>query len=254
MKTLMKTLLLTLLGVFSASLLIAQEYKFNMREGTLRFVEVNKVTINGTSGSEVIIKAKSPKNFPERAQGLRPISGSGKVDNTGFGYAVEENEDGRSIYQVTRNGGHITVSVPSTVKLHITHSGNQGGTVEITDFSGEIEADTRYSGLKLNNITGPILANTIYGKIEGSLGTISNKDMSIVSVYGLVDIALPASTKADLKLKSSYGDIFTDFDIEFDEVNGMKSVRNRDFTGKINGGGTKLYLEAKYGNVYLRSK
>ena len=254
MKNLFKSTLVIALAFISVAGM-AQEYKAAMRTGTLKIVEINSVTIVGTTGSEVVITSDRDGKLPERAEGLRPVGAAGLIDNTGLGLAIEDTEDGKALYQVSRNSaGKIKIMVPSSVKLHITHSGNQGGGIEISDFGGEIEADTRYNGLKMSNVTGPLLISTIYGAIEASFSSISDKDMSLVSSYGLVDVSLPSATKANLKLKSSYGDIFTDMDIDFDTKDGMRGVRSSEVSGKLNGGGANLYFEARYGNIYLRNK
>ena len=38
--------------------------------------------------------------------------------------------------------------------------------------------------------------------------------MAFTSLNGIVDVTLPASVKANVKLRSDQGDVFTDFDIQ----------------------------------------
>jgi hypothetical protein len=76
-----------------------------------------------------------------------------------------------------------------------------------------------------------------------------------VSVHGHVDISLPPAIKANLKLKTVYGEIFVapDFKIDIERTGDMVKYGN-DVNGKINGGGLDITLSSTHNNVYLRKK
>ncbi|MFZ6010547.1 MAG: hypothetical protein ACOYXT_09380, partial [Bacteroidota bacterium] len=79
--------------------------------------------------------------------------------------------------------------------------------------------------------------------------------ISIVSVYGHVDVAIPVTTKANLKLSTSYGEIFVAPEFKIDvERRGDMIEYDDEVNGKINGGGTIIDLSANYGKIYLRKK
>jgi hypothetical protein len=70
-------------------------------------------------------------------------------------------------------------------------------------------------------------------------------------VYGYADVTIPAATKANLKMDTSYGEILVDpnFNIDFE------SSRDGDrVAGKLNGGGVNIDISCNYGKVYLRKK
>ena len=79
---------------------------------------------------------------------------------------------------------------------------------------------------------------------------------------GTVDVTLPASIKADLKLRSDQGDVFTDFDLQMQQSAASTSTSknngrfridvNRSITGTINGGGPDIELRTLNGSVILR--
>lgn len=76
--------------------------------------------------------------------------------------------------------------------------------------------------------------------------------LSIVSVYGYADVTLPASIKANIKLTTSYGELYASPDFKI-EVDRSLDDENR-VSGKINGGGMNIDIGSSYGKVYLRKK
>ena len=68
--------------------------------------------------------------------------------------------------------------------------------------------------------------------------------------------------KANVKLKSDRGDVFSDFDIDIDKTQpkanrstqtGMYKVTIEDWVyGKINGGGPEVMMKNMNGNIYVR--
>ena len=86
--------------------------------------------------------------------------------------------------------------------------------------------------------------------------------MAFSTLNGNVDVTFPASVKANVKLKSDRGDIFSDFDIDVDKgqpkttrtsQNGMYHVKIEDWVyGKINSGGPEVMMKNMNGNIYIR--
>ena len=67
----------------------AQEFKLAKSTGRLEIKEVNRVTIEGYSGTEIVFTSKSnDREKDERAKGLRAVSSLGLEDNTGLGLSV----------------------------------------------------------------------------------------------------------------------------------------------------------------------
>jgi hypothetical protein len=77
-----------------------------------------------------------------------------------------------------------------------------------------------------------------------------------------VDVTLPGTIKANLKMRSDQGDIFTDFDVQLRQGNdkpattrsgrGYKVEVNRALYGSVNGGGPEIELRTFNGTIYLR--
>jgi DUF4097 and DUF4098 domain-containing protein YvlB len=252
-----KTIFLLIVAVFSLLTLklTAQEYTLNMSKGKLILNEVNRVEIIGTTGSQVIISTEAKdENKDERANGLREISASGLSDNTGLGLSVDQNGSTAKVNQVGRNNRNYLVKVPKGVSVYYEHSSWEGKTLSIRDLHSEIEVSANYNSIELENVTGPMAINTVYGQIDATFEKAPEADaVSLHSVYGNVDVSLPANTRADLTLSTSYGKIFTDLDVEMKkEEGGLREISSSKISGTINGGGMDMRLKSTYKNIYLR--
>jgi hypothetical protein len=87
--------------------------------------------------------------------------------------------------------------------------------------------------------------------------------MAFTTLNGNVDVTLPATIKANLKLRTDNGDMFTDFDIPpmaarpaprgSRQPDGRFRVEvERAITASLNGGGADIELRSFNGNTYLR--
>ena len=82
--------------------------------------------------------------------------------------------------------------------------------------------------------------------------------ITITSYSAEIDVAMPSNTKANLKLSSLNGDVYTDFDIKFKDEKETRGLRyiggGSNISGTINGGGVNIMLKALSDNIYLRKK
>jgi len=228
-----------------------QEFKLSKSTGKLHIEGINGLEIEGYDGSEIIITTESKsKESSERAQGLSAINSLGMKDNTGIGLAINTAGDEVKITTIKKNSGKYWMKVPKAMSVSFKHSSHSMGKLYIHGINGEIETSLQYGSVKVEKVAGPLSINTVYGKIEAVLTNLNTKNpTSLYSVYALVDVTVPASTKADVHLTSQYGDMFTDFDIKVEANSKISSSRVQ---GKINGGGPELRVNSTYQNVYLR--
>jgi hypothetical protein len=252
-----KNVMTMVAGLIIAGTINAQEYKVARSTGSLEISEVNDVTIEGYSGSEIIFTSRGhEKDDDERAKGLRAISSLGLEDNTGIGLSVVTKGEIIEVHQLKKTDGpDLTIKVPKGVKVSYSHSSPYGDEIKFKDFEGEIEVSTVHNGVVLTNTSGPMSIKTVHGDIDASLGAVLKSPVSIASTHGHVDVALPLATKASLKLGTSHGEILVDpdFKIEFDRAGDYVRYSDR-VTGKINGGGIEIELASNHNNVYLRKK
>lgn len=254
MKT--KYLIIPILIAITATWTSAQEFKVNKSSGKLD-LRIGKVTIEGHSGNEIIFTSSDGrKDKDERAAGLRSISGSGLEDNTGLGINVTESGNTITVNQLKKtNSPDIKILVPKGVIVSFNYESQYGGKAKFRNMENEIEVQSQYNSIELDNVTGPLTVNSIYGSVDATFTGNIKGPLNIVSVYGHVDVALPVGTKAELMLSTSYGEIMAapEFKIEVDRKGEGGLVKYSDeVRGKINGGGMNIKLEATYGKVYLR--
>jgi DUF4097 and DUF4098 domain-containing protein YvlB len=92
----------------------------------------------------------------------------------------------------------------------------------------------------------------------------AQKPMSFSSMNGTIDVTLPASLKANVKLKADNGEVYSDFDIATQAApapvvedsrsqKGKYRVRlDRTVNGTINGGGAEIQFSNFNGSIYIR--
>ncbi|MBT1703845.1 DUF4097 family beta strand repeat-containing protein [Chryseosolibacter indicus] len=240
-----------------SSTVFAQEYKVSKTSGRLNIVEVNNVSIEGTTGNEIVFSSRSNiRENDERAKGLRAVSSMGLEDNTGLGLSVQTKGDVIEVRQLKKmDGPQITIKVPKGVVISYNHTSPHGQDFNLKNIENEVEVSTVHNGINLENVTGPLNIKSVHGDIDAVLGENLKNPISMVSVHGPIDVTLPGTVKASLKLSTTWGELFVapELKIEMDTKGDM--VRYSDqFSGKINGGGIEINLSSTHNNVYLRKK
>jgi len=115
-----------------------------------------------------------------------------------------------------------------------------------------------------------VYVKTVYGdvevkslvdikKIDATYGDILveragwNQDVKLKSTYGTVDVTMPQSLNADLRVSTSYGEIYTDMEFSEHRTEKFRSTpHGTNFSAKLNNGGPSIHVEATYDNIYLR--
>ncbi|WP_020531455.1 DUF4097 family beta strand repeat-containing protein [Flexithrix dorotheae] len=250
-----------LLAIGMAVGLHAQEFKtkFTGKSSNSKIsiaLNNSEVIIEGHEGNDVIIIAKGFKAPPKRAEGLKPLYNT-NVDNTGIGLALIIEGDEMKIEKASREDIDYTFKIPSNVRLVVNETQWQGDGIEVHKMAGEVEVNAKNSDIVFKDVTGPIVANTTNGDIEiVYLSLNQEKPNSIKSVNGFVDVTLPASSKAEVKMRSMNGEIYSNFELTYPEdKKGIPHVGgNNTIEGKLNGGGIMLSINSINDDIYLRKK
>lgn len=204
------------------------------------------------SANELLIKSGPEIKTPERAKGLKLV-GEGGTDNTNIGFSVVQDGNTLIIHNLRKNKkGEIYLPASQNIAVKSTWNGD----IEIDGFSGEIEADAQLNGsVKILNINGPVTANSLNGELQVTFEKVTqDSPISLYSTNGAVDVSLPGNTPANLALSTLNGNVYTDFEVQAENKNGLKSVLGRDIKASINGGGVKISMKSTNGNMYLRKK
>jgi len=205
---------------------------------------------------------KQDKAAKDKAAGMKRIP----IESTGL--TVEEDNNVVSVdIESLRRAVDVVLRVPyaTSLKVEGTNLFDTGITVE--NVSGEIEVESANGGIALKNVSGTVVASTTNGDIEVTLAKVNaDKPMSFVTFNGDVDVTLPADTRANFKIKSNMGEIYSDFDVALKSVPVKTSESGKKESGKfrisldravigtINGGGADIAFENFNGNIYIRKK
>ena len=232
------------------------QVKIGLSSGKLIIKEVNEVTIQGYDGSEVIIEKEGDEDHEEdeRAKGLREINASGLTDNTGIGLITIKKDNTVEVGQIARSSdNHYIFKVPASVTVSYEHSTHHGETIMVEDLKSEIEISANHNDVRIMNSTGPIIVSTVHGDIDADfLGLNITNDIKLYSAHGHVEANVPSGIKADFKLKTSHGKMYTNLDFERNTDGGGHG--RSELFGKTNGGGVNFSITAVHSNIYLRKK
>lgn len=236
-----------------------KEFKVRFNNARDRKVVVamfgSKVTIEGYNGDEVVVQGAGGKAKPERAEGLRAVYNSAE-DNSGIGLSVTQEKNIIFVTRASREGGNYTIRVPRNVHLVYDEvNWHGGGEVTISNIEGEVNVATKVANMNLTNVAGPVVASSTSGNIMVRYANLpQERPSSISNISGFIDVAMPANAKANLKLKSITGEIYTDFDLGLKKgPNDLQRIGGgHNIEGSTNGGGVEINLKTISSDIYVR--
>ena len=184
----------------------------------------------------------------------------GKIKVTGYeGKNIIMESEGKVSVHADETDNKVTVSTgfmndEITVKLKVPRNNGalklgilNKGSVEVTDFTGEIETSNVNGGIILTGISGSAMATTVTGDIIIKFSkVVSDKPMAFSNLSGKIDITYPANTNASLRLKSDNGKIISDF-----KISAPSGVGESQYI-KINGGGSETLIKNMFGDIFVR--
>lgn len=222
------------------------------------------ITVKTHADKNMVVESATRAGARHRSR-AESVDGLRRIDSTGFDLTIEEdNNTVRVGGDVTRNLD-LTVLVP--VNTSVTATTVNGGIVSIDGVTGEVEANNTNGPVTVTNISGSVIAHSLNGRVKVVLDRITaNKEMSFSTLNGDIDVTLPVDTKANVKLKTDNGDIFSDFDIKMDMRSASSVEDNRGQGGKykikvektmfgaMNGGGPLFSFTTLNGRILIRQK
>ena len=220
------------------------------------------ITVKTYDGKDVIVEAGNPERARNRGRNGVP-EGMHRIDVPERGLVVEEADNTITVQDHTPGGTHITITVPPDTSLKLS---SQNGSVNVEGVHGEIDADCHNGGIKLVNVSGTVLADSQNGGIHVIMDRVdAGKPSAFSSVNGTIDVTLPADLKANLKMRSSQGSIYSDFDMNVTSGRATTQKNNtadgkfrlefdRTVLATINGGGTDMTFNTVNGSILIRKK
>jgi hypothetical protein len=224
------------------------------------------ITVEAYPGKEIIVVA-TPDPEDERDSRHSEKAGSAglrRLPNASLGLTVEEEQNEVRIESNSWNRANnlrLQVPVNTSLKLSCVNDGD----ISVRGVSGEHELQNVNGSIEITDASGSVVASTTNGEIKVVLSRIdASKAMAFSSFNGDVDVSLPATLKANVRLRSDQGEIYSDFDVALDrnppqvrEEHSGSRYRievQQELRGTIGGGGPEFFFKTFNGDIYLRRK
>jgi|SRR5579863_2960323 len=226
-----------------------------------------RITVTVGTGPQVVVESESSRRHERDTPRRNVPPGMHRIDIGDGGFSVEEDHN-----MVTISGGHggnenllLEVPVNTSVDLRTTN-----GRIDVTGINGDLDVESTNASIELKDVSGAVSASTTNGSVTVGLARVApNKPMSFSSLNGRVDVSIPADTKARLRLKTTNGSIFSDFDVKM-EPDATKPVvedargqggkymirmdRSAGVYGSINGGGPEYSFQTMNGTILIHKR
>ncbi len=221
------------------------------------------IDVMAYEGNEVIVKA-SFGNRKEHYEGKEEKEGLKRIQNNSLKIGAEEKDNVVQVINEQWNKvTNLEIKVPTNFSLKLGTVNN--GNIKVLGVNGEFEISNVNGEITLEKVSGSASADTVNGDVNVTFVNVtSGANMAFSSLNGDLEITFPSSVKADLKLKSEQGDIFTDFEMAVDKQKpvvdkntsgGKYKVKIEQWVnGSINGGGPEMLFKTFNGDIIIRSK
>jgi hypothetical protein len=219
------------------------------------------ITIKGYAGKEVVIDSRmgGDENDEKETRG-----GMHRIRNSASGLEVEEEHNVMTVRTGWPNQHpvQLTIQVPTRTSLDLSVTNDGDITVDSVD--GDIVANNINGGITLNNVSGAVVAHALNENVKATFTRYAGKPMSFSSLNGTLDVTLPADTKANVKLQSDNGEVYSDFPVEMLAPSVNQTVQDerskggkyrlkieKSMLGRINGGGPEITFKTFNGDIKL---
>ena len=216
------------------------------------------IVVKGSNRRDVSIQG-GPGTDLSRTRAVEPPAGLRRLTQPA-GFSVEESNNEMSL-SATRFNRNLDLQIEVPARTNLDLSLMSGRTISVEDVEGELEISNLNGAIVLKNVSGSVVAHSMNGSVIAVVTRVTAQaPMSFTSMNGTVDVTLPPAIKANLKLRSDQGDVFTDFDFQITQ-GAQPEVRkgdrfridvNRSIYGTVNGGGPDVELRSFNGTVILR--
>jgi hypothetical protein len=238
------------------------------KEGFLKMGIINgSISVKGTNAKEVKItgtKREGKKYYNGRTSNKNNTNGLKRISNNSLEFSAEEYDNVVHIKSSVQGTTDFEIEVPKNFSLKIStinkgeiYVENVNGTMDISNLNGKIT---------LKDISGSVSADALNKDIIVNFIKVTpNVAMAFSSMNGDIDITFPKSLKANIKVKSDRGEIYTDFDLKASPSKAKVTKDNSSkgnayrvkvekwILGSVNGGGPELLFKNFNGDVIIRA-
>ena len=220
------------------------------------------VTVEGYNGKLVLVEAKIRGKILKRSK--KNTKGLRSIKNVNTGLVIEEENNIISIRASSFDvASDLSIRVPFATSLKINCYND--GKIKITNVTGELELNNLNGSIIMTGVSGTVIAKTLNGDVKVKLKNVNpEKPMSFSTMNGDVDVSFPRNINNNILMKTTFGDIYTDFEIKINKRAQKKVEDNRKaggkyrisfnqgISGKINNGGPELKFTSHNGDIFVR--
>lgn len=222
-------------------------------------------------GSQVVVESQeSPGGSRVRAGNRESAPPAGMKRIAGGAPGLEVTEDHNVVtIGAAPWGANANLSIQVPVNASVQLKSISGDHVDVSGINGDIGVDGTNGSVNLKDVSGAVVVHTINGSVTVTLDKVApNKPMSFTSLNGKIDVTLPGDTKAQLRLKTTNGAVYSDFEVKMESDAGNPSiddargkggknrirVTGRGVSGSINGGGPEFVFQTMNGDILIHKK
>lgn len=220
------------------------EFNIEDKNGNVYVTAKKYSGLNGLSNVSLTIDVSIPEKYNTEIStaggniSLVNLTGNTEMKTAG-GNITLKNVSGKS--ELKTAGGNIRVE-SSNGNMEASTA---GGNITIETSSGNVEANTAGGDINITGSNGIIEAKTAGGDVIVNY-TGENKGIELKTSGGDIKLYVPSDFAADINLKTSSGDINTNF-----EYVGTINKSKTKIEGKINGGGKTVTCKTSGGDIIL---
>jgi len=221
------------------------------------------IVVHGANTNQVTVESHGGRHGenhepPPNAAGMHRLDAGG-------GFDITEQDNVVDIKTTSwTHGGDLVITVPRRSSLQLKTL--SGGGIEADDVDGEIDVNALNGPITLRNVSGSVLAHSLNGAVTVTMNQVDpTKPMAFSTLNGAIDVTLPDNVRANVRMKTDNGDIYTDFDVKLstspsvdtdtDHGNRHYHVRiDHSVRGTINGGGPEYQFTSLNGAIYVRKR
>ena len=225
--------------------------------------EKGSLTVSSYNSDAVLITANSRVSNDTEDE-LSDNEGMVKIPSDYLQLQAQEDNNTVTVIIETKGKTYdIDIKVPYHFFLKLETRDN--GILTVNNVSGEMEIINRYGNILLNEVSGSAIVNTLDGNIIATFVEVTEDvPMAFTTIDGKIDVTLPPGISASTKIKTEYGNIYTDFDMKFQgkkarvekpDQNGVYRISIDEWVyGIINNNGPEFLFKTLDGNVYIRKR
>jgi DUF4097 and DUF4098 domain-containing protein YvlB len=223
------------------------------------------ISIKGYNGNDVIIETRMGDDEEKEKEKEKGNSGGmRRIRSSSSGLEVEEEHNVMTIRTGWPNqrAVHLKIQVPARTSLDLSVTND--GDILVDSVDGDIVANNINGGVTLMNVSGAVVAHALNDDVKATFTRFPGKPMSFSSLNGTLDVTLPADTKANIKLESDNGEVYSDFPVDMLAPSVNQTVQDdrqkggkyrlkieKAMIGRINGGGPELTFKTFNGDIKL---